>query len=242
MKIIADYHTHTLYSHGKGTIRENVESARKMGLKEIAICDHGPNHLGFGVKKNKFTQIRKEINVLNNEYDDINILMGVEANVIGYDGRIDVDNDIIELLDILLVGFHFGALPYSFKDAYNMFLLNYLGRVSSSIKNRARRLNTDALINAMNKYDIFLITHPGAKVDIDSARLAKVASNTNTALEINASHQQLTVEYLKIAMKENVKFIISSDAHKPEDVGNMKKGIQIAQKAHLNKKRIINAE
>ncbi|NLZ90577.1 MAG: histidinol-phosphatase, partial [Clostridiales bacterium] len=28
MNIFADYHTHTIYSHGKGTIEENVLEAR----------------------------------------------------------------------------------------------------------------------------------------------------------------------------------------------------------------------
>lgn len=53
MRILSDYHTHTIYSHGKGTIEENVEAARKIGLKILAISDHGPGHMGFGIKKKK---------------------------------------------------------------------------------------------------------------------------------------------------------------------------------------------
>ena len=34
-KILYDYHTHTVFSHGKGSIEDNVLSARKLGLKEI---------------------------------------------------------------------------------------------------------------------------------------------------------------------------------------------------------------
>ncbi|MTI69708.1 MAG: PHP domain-containing protein [Firmicutes bacterium] len=242
MRIFADYHTHTVYSHGKGTIRENVESARKKGLREIAICDHGPNHIGFGVKYKNFSKMRNEIDKLNKEFKDIKILMGVEANIIGYDGRIDVDEKIIEMIDILLVGFHFGAMPYSFGDIYKMFVLNNLAKISTSLERKARYLNTKAVINAINKYDIDLITHPGAKVDIDTLELAKAASKRNTALEINASHGQLTLEYLKIAMKEDVKFMINSDAHTPKDVGNVKKGIERAFRANLSVDRIINAK
>lgn len=241
MKITGDYHTHTIYSHGKGTIRENVQSAIKKGLKEIAICDHGSRHAGFGVKRENFGKMRNEIDVLNKEYKDINILMGVEANIIGYDGEIDVNDEIIDMIDILLVGFHFGAVPKSLGDAYKMFVLNFLGRYSKRIKQKARTLNTQAVVNAINRYDIDLITHPGAKVDIDTRELAKAASKRGTALEINASHGFLTVEYLKIAMEEDVKFMINSDAHTPDNVGNVEKGIKRALEVNVSVDRIINA-
>ncbi len=241
MKITGDYHTHTIYSHGKGTIRDNVESAIKKGLKEIAICDHGPKHVGFGVKRKNFIKMRNEIDALNKEYKDINILMGVEANIIGYDGEIDVDDEIINMLDILLVGFHFGSMPKSFGDAYKMFVLNYLGKYFKKAGEKARILNTQAVINAINRYDIDLITHPGAKVDIDTRELAKAASKRGTALEINSSHGFLTVEFIKIAAEENVKFMINSDAHTPANVGNVEKGIKRALEANLSADKIINA-
>jgi putative hydrolase len=52
----------------------------------------------------------------------------------------------------------------------------------------------------------------------------------------------MTVEYVKIAMKEGVKFAIDSDAHRPQDVGNFEKGIRIAEEAELPIERIANAE
>ncbi len=241
MKIYADYHTHTVYSHGKGTIRENVESAIKKGLKEIAITDHGPGHIGFGVKKSKIKEMRREIDKLNKEYQNIKILMGLECNIISYDGEVDVDDEILEHLDILLVGFHMGAKFNTLKDNYRMYVLNYIGKFSKTIDKKARYFNTSALIKAIKRYDIYLITHPGAKVNIDTRELAKAAAKEGTALEINSSHGHLSLEYLKIAMKEDVKFIISSDAHTPEDVGNVESGIDRAVKAGLTSERIINA-
>ena len=44
-----DFHTHTTYSHGKGSIEDNVKEAIKKGLKAIAITDHGPGHLTYGL-------------------------------------------------------------------------------------------------------------------------------------------------------------------------------------------------
>ena len=49
MILTADYHTHTPYSHGKNTVAENVARAKELGLKEIAITDHGLTHIVFGV-------------------------------------------------------------------------------------------------------------------------------------------------------------------------------------------------
>jgi putative hydrolase len=39
-----------------------------------------------------------------------------------------------------------------------------------------------------------------------------------------------------------VQFIISTDAHKPEDVGNFEKGIKLAESAGLNSDNILNAD
>ena len=45
MILFGDYHTHTIYTHGKSTIEENVLVAIKKGLKEVAITEHSYKHL-----------------------------------------------------------------------------------------------------------------------------------------------------------------------------------------------------
>ena len=39
-RMIYDHHTHTVYSHGKGSIEDNVKVALSKGLKSVAITDH----------------------------------------------------------------------------------------------------------------------------------------------------------------------------------------------------------
>ena len=68
-----DWHTHTVYSHGKGTIEENVIEARRKGLESIAITDHGPGHFGYGFRRKDVPKMRAEIDALNEKYDDIKI-------------------------------------------------------------------------------------------------------------------------------------------------------------------------
>ncbi len=65
MRIFADYHTHTVYSHGKGTIEDNVKRAIEIGLEVIAITDHGPAHVFYGLRKRDFKKMREEIDKIN---------------------------------------------------------------------------------------------------------------------------------------------------------------------------------
>lgn len=241
-KITADYHTHTIFSHGKGTIEDNVIAARKKGLKKIVISDHGFRHIGIGISIKDIDKIRKEIDRLNKKYNDIEILMGVEANLIGLDGTIDIPWNYIGAFDIILMGFHKAVYPASLKDGWNLFLRNGLVKIWPWDRDKLRRQNTEAMIRAIERYPIRIITHPGARIDIDTQELAKHAAWKKVALEINSSHGYMTVEYVKIAMKEGAMFVINSDAHHPSRVGNFDKGLKIAQEAGLPAERIINAE
>jgi len=239
-QIIADYHTHTRYSHGKGSIEDNVLAARKKGLEKIAITDHGFGHIGFGIKHNDVDKMREEVQRLNDKYSDIEILLGVESNLIGLDGTIDIPDEYIDKFDIMLMGFHKGAMPKSFKDAIKLYAGNFVSGILPIDKEKIRLQNTQAMIRAIYKYPIKIITHPGAKIDIDTKLLAQHAAKRNVALEINASHGFMTAEYVKIALKEGASFVINSDAHHPSRVGDFERAIEIALAAGLDPDRIIN--
>lgn len=240
--IVADYHTHTRYSHGKGSILDNVEAARRKGLKRIAISDHGFNHIYFGMSISDISKMRSEIDELNKRFDDIEVLLGIETNLISINGEIDIPNDYINAFDIILMGFHKAVKPYSLCDGWELFAKNGLDKLNPFKGKKLRYINTQAMIRAIEKYPIRIITHPGAKIDIDSRELAKAAAKKNVALEINASRGFMTVEYVKIALEEGASFVISSDAHVPERVGVFDKGLDIAKAAGVPAQRIINSQ
>lgn len=242
MKIFADYHTHTVYSHGKGTIKQNVDEAIKKGLTEIAISDHGYGHFLYGIKRDALPKMRKEIDEINKFYDKIHVKLGMEANIISRKGDLDIGKETTSKLDIVLAGYHFGAIPNNIGDCFMMHGNNFLARYSDAVDKKARVFNTDAVVAAIYNNPIDILTHPGAKANIDTREVAKAAAKRGTALEINSSHGFLTVEYIKIAMKEDVKFVISSDAHRPQDVGNVKLGIERAIEAGLSVDQIINVK
>ena len=96
-------------------------------------------------------------------------------------------------------------------------------------------------MNAVYKNRIHIITHPGHRFNIDTRAVAKACRERGTAMEINCGHDHTTVEYLRIAAEEGVQFVIGSDAHSPERVGDFAKGIRLAKAAGLSPEQIINA-
>ncbi|MFZ5351737.1 MAG: PHP domain-containing protein [Bacillota bacterium] len=241
MKLFADYHTHTIYSHGKGSIMDNVIAARKMGLKEIAITDHGIRHFTFGVKLRDIMKMREEIDRINTCCQDVKVLLGLECNIISTEGDIDIYDSVMKYLDILLVGYHMMVLPKNIKEAIKIYGKNYTEKLLPGLIRGVRESNTEAMIRAIGKYDIDIITHPGARINIDTTEVAKAASRAGTAMEINSHNNKMSVDFVKAAAVEGVMFAINSDAHKPDDVGNLAYGVKIAEQAGLNSTQIINA-
>ena len=110
MKLIADTHCHTVAStHAYSTILENVAAAKKKGLKYIAVTDHTgvmPGAPGCWYFQN--------LSVVPREIDGVKILKGIESNVLGPSGRIDIpefNEKIITSHDIRFAGLQ-GALSY----------------------------------------------------------------------------------------------------------------------------------
>lgn len=234
MQILADYHTHTIYSHGKGTIEENVKVAISKGIKTIGISDHGYKHMTYGVKAKDIAKMREEIDKLNEKYSEINILLGMECNILDEKGNIDISDKFESYLDYIMAGYHFGSTPKNLKGIINHFD-NFTVR-----SERAKEHNTNAIINAMRNNDIFIITHPGDKGDVYIEEIAKAAKQTDTRLEINSSHGFLNVEQLKTIKHLENKLIVGSDAHVPKNVGNFKLAMDIIREADIDTKLIEN--
>lgn len=252
IKLIGDYHTHTVYSsgfrkegrHAIGTIRENAESALSKGLREIAITEHGPGHYLYGVRKKRIPLMKEEIKRLNEEFmpKGLKILLGVESNLIGLDGTLDIDEDLLKYIDFLIMGYHYGATPRTLTDGMGLYVLNPISKILHLGKEKAKELNTKAYIKALGRYPINMISHPGSKAKVDIVEVAKEANKYNTALEISSKHSELSVESIKLLLNMDVTYMVNSDAHRPEDVGNVENAIRKAIEANLPLDRIKNIE
>ena len=233
-RMVYDHHTHTTYSHGTGSILDNARTAHEKGLKSIAITDHGPGNFFYGMKMELIPKMREDIKAAREIYPDVKVFLGVEANTILKVPYLDVKPTEWDRLDIVLAGYHFAVFGS--------------GMIPNRLGLKSQRLlvqNTDMILNALyysedcgNHIDI--LTHPGDKGPFDIDNIARACEDTGTFMEINAKHPHLDVEEIKIAAKYDVKFVISSDAHVPENVGVFKPQLERALEAGLDPERIVN--
>lgn len=236
-RMIWDYHTHTVFSHGKGSIEDNVKAAMEKGLDSIAISDHGPGHLIYGVKRNDFPVMREIIEELNKRYPQICVFLSVEANIVNRGNNIDVTEKEKKIFDFVHAGYHFGVT-----GGYMIANWLWYHGAGKFFEKTLRKKNTDMMVSAIEKNKIMILTHPGDKAPIDLERVVKACEQRNTLMEINPWHGHLTVEELVFCSNYDVSFVISSDAHRPEFVGSFKEGLDMAFEAGIDIDRIVNIE
>lgn len=230
-----DLHTHTIYSHGKGTVEENVREAFNQGMEFVAISDHGPGHLFYGINRNDFVNIRNDVERMNVKYPKMNVRMSVEANIVKGGNGLDLRSEEFEEFDFIIAGYHYGLFGC---DCIRNWLWNKGVKWSEE---KLRASNTEMVIHALRQNDISILTHPGDKGPFDIRAIAEVCAETDTLMEINTWHGHMTEEEIRIAAEvKDVKFIISSDAHSPGRVGDFREGLERAARAGLDLSRIVN--
>ncbi len=237
MKIFAEYHSHSRYSDGKASIAEMVEQASKLGYEIFGISDHGYRHHFFGVSYDAYPRMREEIDRLQEQYPNMKLLLGVEANILDDKGNIDVDDYILSHVDYVMAGYHFGSIAPDVRG-----LRNHVNNYCRLFSHREIDYNTDALIRAMKNNDLFILTHPGDKGRIHTVDVAKAAAQTGTVLEINVRHGRLSLEQLKEIRNINVKYAIGTDAHRPEHLAWVEPAIERAEQAGVDSSSIINVK
>jgi len=240
-RMLDDIHTHTTFSHGKGSIEDNVKAAVEKGLRTIGISDHGPGHVTYGVKHSDFPVMRKEIDRLRPLYPMIEILLGVEANIINPSGRLDVSPEEETLLDYVIAGYHYGIFGERPFHAAGVHLVNLYDTWRGKTEDgRRKNKNTEMVIKALHENNIKVLTHPGDKGRFDVPALARACEETNTLMEISNWHEAPLTEDLRESAKTGVSFIVSSDAHTPGRVGTFAGGFQRALEAGVDPARILN--
>ncbi len=221
---LIDTHCHSLASgHAYSTIQEIAKEANNKGLKMVAITDHGPQMPGGPHVFHIGNQ-----GVIPNMIYGVEILKGVEANIINYDGGLDIPERILKRLDFVLASLHDVCIESGSVDE-----------------------NTGAIIGAMENPLVDAIGHSGnPNFPIDMEAMVLKAKETNTLIEINNSsliHQGSRAgslanctEIAKLCKKHNVPITVGSDSHVSFSVGEFNKAISILNDIQMPEELIMN--
>lgn len=236
-----DIHTHTTFSHGKGSIEDNVKAANARGLSTVGISDHGPGHVTYGVKRSNISVMRREVDRLKPLYPEIEILLGIEANIINPSGALDVTAGELSQFDYLLAGYHYGVFGEKPVFALGVHARNFIldGWFHKSTR-RQKQINTDLTVRAIYENKINILTHPGDKGVFDIGEIALACAERGTLMEISIWHDWLTVDGIRQAAKTDARFVISSDAHTPERIGDCQGAVDRIREAGLDFERVEN--
>jgi len=235
MVIYGDYHTHTPYSHGTGSVLDNALVAKNKGLKEIAITDHGFSHKLFGVKRSEIQNMLSDIERAK-KASGVNILCGIEENFTSLNGDIGLLKKDYEFLDIVNVGYHKITKAKSFNDFTKLFLPNNLKFYSK----RQIERNTICVLKAIETKPINIITHLGVGMPVNVEEIARLARQKGVFIELNGKRISFTSKDMEALMKYDTQFILNSDAHSPEKVGDVRNGMKYVFKYHIPQENIVN--
>lgn len=242
MILTADYHTHTPYSHGKNTVLENAVAAKKLGLKQIAITDHGFNHLLFGLKRKRLGDLRLEIKEAE-KLTGIKVLMGMESNVISLDGETDMRPEDLENFDIYLFGIHEVLKYKKFGDFYNIMVCNYAAyKLGKKPPEKVIENTTKAYINAVKNNPVDILTHINYKCCCDLKEVAKVCADYGTYIELNTKKRHVSPEEVDLMASTGVRFVVDSDAHSADRVGDTKIADELIKNCKFPLEQIDNID
>ena len=240
MILTTDYHTHTVYSHGKGSILDNALGAKEAGVYNICITDHGFSHPAYGMRRRKLDKMRVECDNATKQ-TGVNVMLGIESNILGVSGKTDVKVSDYDKLDVFLAGIHRFILYDTLGEWFTLLGANFLTRLfKAEPSNELIKRNTKVYVNAIKNNPIDILTHPGYLVFADAEEVAKCCRDYGTLFEINSRKTHLSDEDWVKVINTGVTFVVNSDGHKPSDVGKIDFALDLINRLEIPLDRIKN--
>src|SRR3954468_19820348 len=219
-----DLHCHTTLSDGRNTLEQMAEAAMARGYEYIAITDHSATH-GFGnhVTPDELRAQIERVRALNESYDDLELLIGTETNILP-DGAPDYDDDLLAELDWVIASVH---------TSFGMAEREMTDRIVAAIEHPW----IDAIGHLTGRK---IETRPPYRVDVD--RVFEAAARTGTMLEINSApdRRDLSDVHARAAAQAGVRILVDSDAHGVNTLGAVRWGIVTARRAWLTADQVAN--
>lgn len=240
MKVTADYHTHTYASDGRCGVKALCGKAKEQGLLQIAITDHSFASTIFHMTRRKLKRVQNEVSELDS---DVQVLVGIEGNLVNANGDIDVPEDVIQNLDILSVGFHrFIGFKGEKRGGYDRCWLFTNGFCSKEVRQKLVDDNTQAYINAMRKFPIDVLVHLNHRALVDVKKVCDEACKQGVYVELNQKHIDALEDCIEEVLDSGVNLIVGTDAHSAKKVGEMQKILEFIEKNDIPLERVYGID
>ncbi len=222
--IRGDLQMHSTWSDGKNSIQEMLMGCARKGYEYLAMSDHSKAlAITGGLDVERLCNQWKEIGELVSQHHEIRLLRSLEVDILA-DGRLDLEDEMLAKLDIVIVSVH--------------------SRFDLSLAQQTKRILT-----AIQHPEVNILAHPTARllnrrepIEVDLDEVLRCAAEHQVAVELNAHPDRLDLKdtHLMLAKNLGVKIVISTDAHRIQDLDLMHYGVEQARRAWLEKKDILN--
>ena len=221
-----DLHMHTTESDGRATLQEMAEAARERGFAYIAITDHSKSlAMTNGLDEKRAVAFAHQVREMDQRELGLRVFSGLECDIMR-DGAMDLANDALAELDWVVGSVH-----------------SYMNLEPAEM--------TDRLLRALECPYLKAIGHPTGRIllhrdafPFDFEVVSAAAAKRNVYLEINASPERLDLSatLIRTAKAKGCKFVISTDAHHPKHLANMRYGVTMARRGWLEAGDILNTK
>jgi len=220
-----DLHMHTTATDGRATLREMAEAAAALGYEYIAITDHSKAlAMANGLDEERVVEFAQQVRELNRDGLPLRVFSGLECDILR-DGVMDIAEDALAQLDLVIGSVH----SYFSLEAQEM---------------------TDRLLRALESPSLRIFGHLTGRLllqrdsyPFDFERVAAKAAERGVWFEINASPERLDLpsDLVRSAKRKGCRFTISTDAHRPAHLHNMRYGVITARRGWLETADVMNA-
>jgi len=219
-----DLQMHSTWSDGTASIEEMARACIARGYEYFALTDHSQAMaMVGGLTPERAREQWLEIAEVQARLPEILILRSVEVDILK-DGSLDLPDEILAELDVVVVSVH-------------------------SLMDQDRKTMTDRVIRAMRHPSVDILAHPtGRRInrrepfELDVEAMLEAAAELSVAVELNANPNRLDLNDVHVhrAKELGVPVVISTDAHSPRGLADMRFGVDQARRGWLSPADVLN--
>jgi len=217
-------HAHSTWSDGKNSLEEMARAAQALGLKYLTVTEHSQAAIyAGGLKEDDLRRQWDEIDRVNETVRGVRLLKGIEVDILE-SGALDYSDGILERLEVVIGSIHV--------------------RHGMDEEQMTRRL-----LQAFDNPHLHILGHPTGRLlqsrepyPLRMEAVLDKAAERGVVVEVNGKPERLDLktEHVRQALQRGVKLVVSADAHKVADLGNLAFAVATARRGWARKGDILN--